>query len=230
MIIGLFGASGFDRALYATMIQYLTSGSSKFDESGNIKRTFQQFIEKGGGYSPRNFDHHYQSDFELKSFSDKPLNILASVLGCNRSKFLLPQFMATPLDKKWDVYVHDNGKICGEKKYEKLNELQRSWWSHHTVTPEYLLKQIISNQEKIHPLFWILALFSDYYDGRIGYETDRSSNWIILDVETEIQKQAISDRDGLLIDLEQVKNFDNQDHDSALSILRQLLLNYKIIS
>ena len=84
MVIGVSGKIGSGKDTIGKIIQYLTSESSKKDTSKY--RDFEAFLKNGGGSSPRNFDFHYQSSWEIKKYADKLKDITCLLLGCTREQ------------------------------------------------------------------------------------------------------------------------------------------------
>ena len=193
MIIGINGKIGSGKDTIGSIIQYLTS------ESGNVNssrhRSYKEFLSKGGGHAPRNFDHHYVSDWEIKKFAGKLKQIASLLTGIDVEKFEDQEFKMTNLGPEWARPFYD--------KYSNVH--------YETITVRKFLQLLGTESMRIglHVNTWVNALFADY-----KYEIHRSEvptraagfidqhvypNWIITDMRFPNELEAIEQRDGITI-------------------------------
>lgn len=197
MIIGINGKIGSGKDTVGSIIQYLTSESG--DPNSSRYRSYAEFLSKGGGYAPRNFDHHYVSDWEIKKFAGKLKQIASLLTGIPVEKFEDQEFKKTFLSKEWNSPYNipfsgpDFVKHDGEMTVREF--LQR-------LGTEAL-------RDNLHTNVWVNALFADY-----KYEIHRSEvptraagfidqhvypNWIITDMRFENELKAVVDKGGITI-------------------------------
>lgn len=153
MIIALNGYSGSGKDLVGKMIQYYTSPCSK--QEGRY-RTFDQFVERGGGSDPRDFDHHYQTDWEIKKFAGKLKTIASMITGIPVEKFEDQEFKKTFLGPEWDYL---GPSIDGGKNGISTADIVEK----KTTVREFLQKLGTDGlRDGLHTNVWVNALFADY--------------------------------------------------------------------
>lgn len=186
MIIGINGKIGSGKDTVGSIIQYLTSESG--DPNSSRHRSYAEFLSKGGGYAPRNFDHHYVSDWEIKKFAGKLKQIASLLTGIPVNKFEDQEFKKTNLSDEWS-YLQQSGR-------SKV-------WIPMTVR-EFLQKLgTEAMREGLHTNVWVNALFADYKTIIYREETKiwetPISKWIITDMRFPNEMEAVVARGGITI-------------------------------
>lgn len=204
-IIALAGYAGSGKDTVAKVIQYLTSPCS--DPNGDRYRTFEQFMFMGGGSEPRNFDHHYYTEWEVKKFAGKLKEIASILTGIPVHMFEDQEFKKTSLSFDWTVWKTNNGTPPkeGDAGIGKL------------MTVREFLQKLGTDalRDNLHTNVWVNALFADYIaepdpavaeflkaeglpasmnGGKLVYP-----NWIITDCRFPNEAQAVKARDGIII-------------------------------
>jgi hypothetical protein len=192
MIIGISGKIGSGKDTVGKIIQYLTS------ESSNIKstkyRSFNMFIEKGGGSNLRDFDHHYVSNFEIKKFADKLKDIVCLLIGCTREQLEDNTFKNTELGEEWWYYknigigkINKNFAVKSIKIYSTIKEAVKNRKDEENLdydieiikpTPRLLLQLLGTDcgRDIIHPSIWVNSLMSEYVISDLGKIKLRTSH------------------------------------------------------
>lgn len=237
MIIGISGKIGSGKDTVGKIIQYLTSESS--NENSNKYRSFNTFIEKGGGSNLRNFDNHYVSIFEIKKFADKLKDMVCLLINCTREQLEDEEFKNTKLGKEWRIwymthYKLSNGDSEGRigKIYsseQKLLDYEGSEFFQSlkldgyqivskVLTPRLLLQLLGTDcgRNIIHPNIWVNALMSNYKDVIQEKRGDELTwvtkpNWIITDMRFPNELQAVKDRGGISIRVNRSIPFNTPD-------------------
>ena len=192
MIIGINGKIGSGKDTIGSIIQYLTSECSNPNSSKH--RSYQEFLNKGGGYAPRNFDHHYVSDWEVKKFAGKLKTIASLLTGIPVEKFEDQEFKKTNLGPEWARPFYD--------KYSNVH--------YETITVRKFLQLLGTESMRIglHVNTWVNALFADYTptdsnwnDSLLKHKKEDMfyPNWIITDMRFPNELEAIKQRDGITI-------------------------------
>jgi hypothetical protein len=201
-LIGINGSINSGKDLTGKIIQYLTSDCSN-DKIGRY-RTYQQFIDNDGGSDSRNFDFHYQSDWEIHKFAGALKQIASILTGIDVKKFEDQDFKHTELEREWDKYIYDHFQK------DKLLRIE-------TMTVRSFLQKLGTDaiRNGLHENCWINAAFSEfisndkyeleegtasdggYYNKRIL--TAQQSRWIFSDMRFENEFDAIKSRGGLTI-------------------------------
>lgn len=187
-IIAIVGRIGVGKDEVAKIIQYLTSPCSK---EGSKYRTYQQFLDNNGGYNARNFDHHYQSEWEIKKFAKKLKQIASILTGIPEYKFEDQEFKKTYLGDEWESERYDISIDNNE--------------THRYTVREFL--QILGSEclrDILHENCWVNALFADHethYSGGLFPEQAETvcKNWIISDLRFPNEYKAVKDRNGITI-------------------------------
>lgn len=198
-IIALAGYAGSGKDTVAKVIQYLTSPCS--DPNGDLYRTFEQFMFMGGGSEPRNFDHHYYTEWEVKKFAGKLKEIASMLTGIPVHMFEDQVFKQQALGREW----------CYPTQWQG-----REHWVEMTAR-EFLQKLGTDGlRDGLHQNVWVNALFADYVGEKVedGYQRVVKSaegipvdfeyeveypNWIITDCRFPNEAQAVKARDGIII-------------------------------
>lgn len=186
MIIALSGYAGAGKDLVGKMLQYYSSPCSAPKMSNYKHRTFDQFIERGGGSQLRDFDHHYYTDWEIKKFAGKLKEVASMLTGIPVQMFEDQEFKKRALGRDW----------CYPTQWQG-----REHWVEMTVR-EFMQKLGTDGlRENLHPNVWVNALFADY----IPVHTDHVPggfeypNWIITDCRFENEAQAVKARGGVVV-------------------------------
>ncbi len=185
-IINVSGRINSGKDETGKIIQYLTSESS--NKNSSKYRSYSEFKKKGGGSSPRNFDHHYQSSWQIKKYATKLKQIVAILLGCTEEDLEDREFKEGKLGDEWNykmVYDANWNKqwTAQSPSYETKSGTEDKI---HKRTPRSLLQLIGTElfRDQIHPDVWVNALFADYKPtGEFNTIHDATiyPNWIITD-------------------------------------------------
>lgn len=226
-LIGISGKIGSGKDTVGKIIQYLTSPCSI--KNTTKYRTYEEFIIRGGGSEPRNFDHHYQTDWEIKKFGAKLKQIVALLIGCTVQDLEDQDFKSSPLGKEWLRYSYADGfkrfkgettmlsVECDKETYDY--QYQVNWQTAYQTqyTPRILMQLIGTDllRDQLLNNIWINGLFADYIghcnsqfclstkqcpDEHITKDCNAIyPNWIITDTRFPNELQAIKERDGIVI-------------------------------
>jgi hypothetical protein len=204
MLIGVSGKIGSGKDTIGSIIQYLTSESSI--KHSSKYRPFKIFLEKGGGNAPRQFDFHYQSDYEIKKYADSLKDIVCLLIGCTREQLEDHEFKDTELGEEWIQYAYADGfdfqyrngeenrvmnsVLCDKEQYEYERGINWQTAYKTKLTPRILLQVIGTNlfRDKLLPNIWVNALFSKYRPD--GYELGNNKH--IADVLEDIHHNTLN--------------------------------------
>lgn len=183
-IIGINGKIGSGKDLTANIIQYLTSECGNPNSSKH--RSYQEFLNKGGGYTPRNFDHHYVSDWQIKKFAGKLKTIASLLTGIPVEKFEDQEFKKQQMSPEWNMTYRQFLQNLGTE----------------------------AMRDGLHTNVWVNALFADYKEHPVnvlkheGYHLeDVYPNWIITDMRFPNEMEAVEARGGITIRIEREQEF-----------------------
>jgi hypothetical protein len=197
-IISINGRAGSGKDTVGRIIQYLTSECS--NSNGTKYRIFEEFIKKGGGSDARNYDHHYQSDWQIKKYSDKLKDMVCILIGCTREELESQDFKATPLGEEWWTYYW-RGQYYSAKQFneEMLPEYQVQAELIKT-TPRDILQSLGTDygRKMLHPDIWINSLFADYHSG-VKMSDYTESKWIITDSRFPNDVERVKSLGGICI-------------------------------
>lgn len=171
MIIALSGYAGSGKDLVGKMLQYYSSPCSKKEDR---YRTFDQFVEAGGGSQLRNFDHHYYTDWEIKKFAGKLKQIVSLVTGVSEYDLEDPEFKKQSMGPDWgNITYRECLQIVGTD----------------------------AMRNNVHPNVWVNALFADYIPAHTDHVPGGFDypNWIITDCRFENEAQAVKARGGVVV-------------------------------
>lgn len=174
-LIGISGRAGSGKDTVGSIIQYLTSECGNSNSSRY--RSYEEFLSKGGGSAPRNFDHHYQSDWEVKKFAGKLKTIASLLSGAKTENFEDQEFKRGRMTADWGMTYREFLQKLGTE----------------------------AMRDGLHENVWVNALFADYkatvkeWD---EYGNDRVieyPSWIITDMRFPNEMEAIEERGGITI-------------------------------
>lgn len=192
MIIGINGKIGSGKDTVGSIIQYLTSECG--DPNSSRHRSYAEFLSKGGGYAPRNFDHHYVSNWEIKKFAGKLKTIASILTGIPVEKFEDQEFKKTLLGNEWGT-VKDN-PLNAIPVFEDVK-------FNHLMSVRELLQKLGTEamRDNLHENVWVNALFADYKAIERVPEKRMSimPNWIITDMRFPNEMDAVKEREGITI-------------------------------
>jgi hypothetical protein len=156
------------------------------------------------------------NSWKIRKFADTLKDIVCLLIGCTRQQLEDHVFKNTPLGKEWEVwycfhYKLQNtnnptgrvSKLCitHEQVVDEFNKLSTAIAGHTytktTLTPRLLLQLLGTEcgRDIIHPNIWINALFSKYkHRPMLEYPS-----WIITDVRFINEVEAIKERGGIII-------------------------------
>lgn len=206
MIIALNGYSGSGKDLVGKMIQYYTSPCSK---QGGKYRTFDQFMNAGGGSELRDFDHHYQSYWEIKKFAGKLKEIGSILTGIPVHKFEDQEFKKTNLGPEWNQIIESMPCGCDWilDSYNKDGECSNCGESIKVTVEPMTVREFLQKlgtdglRDGLQTNVWVNALFADYvpfHHDHIegGFEWP---NWIITDCRFKNEAEAVKERGGVVV-------------------------------
>lgn len=153
MIIGINGKIGSGKDTVGSIIQYLTSECG--DPNSSRHRSYEAFLNKGGGYAPRNFDQHYVSNWEIKKFAAKLKTIASLLTGISVEKFEDQEF--------------------------KKQEMSEEWGMTYRVFLQKLGTETM--RDGLHTNVWVNALFADV-DRKISIEEEKRLKSIWKNINT----------------------------------------------
>jgi hypothetical protein len=196
MIIGINGKIGSGKDTIGSIIQYLTSECGNPNSSKH--RSYQEFLNKGGGYAPRNFDHHYVSDWEVKKFAGKLKTIASLLTGVPIEKFEDQEFKQKYMSEEWNnpnPVIYENGN--------------KAWMP---MTYREFLQKLGTEamRDNLHENVWVNALFADYRIIPAKFEDLKEGEdiltkeweypkWIITDMRFPNEMDAVYKREGCTI-------------------------------
>lgn len=185
-LIGISGRAGSGKDTVGSIIQYLTSECGNSNSSRY--RSYEEFLSKGGGSAPRNFDHHYQSDWEVKKFAGKLKTIASLLSGANIEDFEDQEFKKGRMTADWGMTYREFLQKLGTE----------------------------AMRDGLHENVWVNALFADYkrpshWENRFYDEVNKKGlagreevwgdypNWIVTDMRFPNEMEAIEERGGITI-------------------------------
>ena len=152
--------------------------------------------------------------YKIKKCAEKLKEMVAILIGCERSDLEDEEFKNKELGEEWWYYTRDfDNKLTTLKEYEGCSANQKTYYTLVKLTPRLIL-QLLGTQGGrmvIHPNIWVNALFSEYkptYFGGIDPALDDPDffistslpKWIITDIRfPENEGVAVTERNGLLI-------------------------------
>lgn len=173
---------------------------------------------------------HEKKQIEVRAYADKMKDIVCMLIGCEQWQLEDPQFKETPLGENWRVYYKRTPMehIVGEVPRQVFGTEEEARASYmtgnavtemmsdaivtsHVLTPRSLLQLLGTEfgRRLVHPDLWINALFADYKDPQ--------PNWIIADVRFENEAEAIKNRSGIVIRVDDQRTYgDTHDSETAL--------------
>lgn len=176
--------------------------------------------------------------YQIKRFDNKRKDIVCLLLGCTRKQ--LEKDLDKELGEEWWQYEfydrNDNEwRRCTERWYDKYSNGKYSdRCKLIKLTPRKILQLLGTEAGRniIHPNIWVNALFvdykktnvkliSNYYEnnGIKGYIHDSKEfypKWIITDVKRPDQAQAIKDRGGIVIRIDEYTLYKGFKHVKGL--------------
>lgn len=150
--------------------------------------------------------------WQICKFADTLKDMVCMLIGCTRAQLEDPVFKNTELGESWVTYsVNDNNRtrdtwvVAGDERsiYNKYNV-----YSKNKLTPRLLLQLLGTEcgRNIIHPNIWINALFGKYKQRPVGKPYNDQNrrileypNWIITDVRFINEVEAIKERGGIII-------------------------------
>lgn len=170
-LIGISGRAGSGKDTVGSIIQYLTSECGNSNSSRY--RSYEEFLSKGGGSAPRNFDHHYQSDWEVKKFAGKLKTIASLLSGANIEDFEDQEFKKGRMTADWGMTYREFLQKLGTE----------------------------AMRDGLHENVWVNALFADYKAIERVPEKRMSimPNWIVTDMRFPNEMEEIEERGGITI-------------------------------
>lgn len=227
MLLGINGKISSGKDTVGSMIQYLTSECS--NPNGKHFRTYQQFVVKSS-QGNNDYQHWYESDWEIKKFAEKLKQVASLLTGIPRYKFEDQEFKKTVLGKEWN-YIFKDWNGVRPFGHEELVEKQMS-------VREFLQKLgTEALRDGLHTNTWVNALFSDYKIIGQEYEEDGPSqiikndvypDWIITDMRFPNELQSVVDRGGITIRVTR-PGTDVGNHPSETA-LDAYTMNYEIVN
>jgi hypothetical protein len=224
MIVGISGKKQHGKDTVAKMIQYLA-----FNPKRNSEFTLENFLKQSYGY------RKISSGWKTKSFAGKLKQIVALLIGCTIEQLEDNDFKEKPLGEEWRVYrLYKNFTyyLIDKETYDKMENM--NGYDTLVLTPRLLLQLIGTEcgRQIIHPNIWVNALMSDYYCPYCGFVDsgpDNSNecykgkdhelpNWIITDVRFPNEAEAIKQRGGVVIRINNPRIESTDKHLSETSL------------
>ena len=220
MIIGINGKIGSGKDTIGSIIQYLTSECGNPNSSKH--RSYQEFLNKGGGYALRNFDHHYVSNWEVKKFAGKLKTTASLLTGIPVEKFEDQEFKKQEMGPEWTYYQiarvgseqFHRFEPCWtlEEAEKKVKQFNGSLYYKETrMTYRLFLQKLGTDamRDNLHENVWVNALFADYKEEIYRTEVPTRAagfidhyaypNWIITDMRFPNEMDAVYKRGGFTI-------------------------------
>ena len=238
MLIGISGKIGSGKDTVGKIIQYLTSESS--NKMSSKYRPFSVFLLKGGGNQPRNFDHHYYSNVEIKKFADNLKDTVCLWTGCTREQLEDHTFKDSEIGEEWVRYGYADGHNehyrngewtksmnviwCDKETYEEQKRI--NWQTAYKQPLTYrMLMQLLGTEcmrNTIHINGWVNSLFANYrpiddtqrasLGDVIDYSACEFPNWVITDVRFPNELEAIKKRKGISIRVNRYNSEDGSEY------------------
>ena len=162
-----------------------------------------------------------------KLFADKLKDIVCLLIGCTRDQLEDDIFKNTPLGEEWDKWETPSTtqKYLSNSDYELLSENQKGWCKKVQLTPRLMLQLIGTEglRDLIHPNVHVNALFADY----VGIDKNREitpldpwefPKWIITDCRFLNEVEAVKERSGIVIRVENPRKISTDMHPSEISL------------
>ena len=192
-IIGINGKIGSGKDTVGSIIQYLTSECG--DINNKSYRDYETFVSRGGGSAPRQFDFHYQSNWEIKKFAGKLKTIASLLTGIPVEKFEDQEFKKTYLGKEWS---------------RDVMPISQEYVVNQDMTVRDFL-QILGTEglrDGLHTNVWVNALMCDYkfthyligeFDTKLTDTMGVNPNWVITDMRFPNELEAVKAKYGITI-------------------------------
>lgn len=234
-IIGISGKIGSGKDTVGKLVQLLIC------KSKGVKADLTDVTDHTGTHDWWLED---SSGWEIKKFAGK-LKVVASMLtGIPIEKFEDQEFKKTYLPEQWNYWtisLIDNGKLLLQHgRYNTKEEakgfipfLKQNYGEfrmEYTVgmqqmTVRQFLQELGTDalRNGLHPNTWVNALMTDYKPGPFFPEVPAEDhaklpNWIITDTRFENEAQAIKDRLGIVIRVENKNITSTQSHPSETAL------------
>jgi len=227
MLLGINGKIGSGKDTVGSMIQYLTSECS--NPNGKHFRTYQQFVVKSS-QGNNDYQHWYESDWEIKKFAEKLKQVASLLTGIPRYKFEDQEFKKTNLGPEWNKKVFTGEWISGIPIDSDTQMSVRT-----------LLQKLGTEalRQGLHTNTWVNALFSEYTpliddmpfvqsDMDMEYLRNTYPKWIITDMRFPNELQSVVGRGGITIRVTR-PGTDVGNHPSETA-LDEYPMNYEIVN
>jgi len=182
------------------------------------------------------------SGWEIKKFAGKLKQVASILTGIPIEKFEDQEFKKTFLPEVWNNSDMEPEDWCVENHWEKwkvfilenknatlklkdIIEFARTCGWEDRMTVRDFLQRLGTEglRDGLHPNTWVNALMADYKPGPFFPEVPAEDhaklpNWIITDTRFENEAQAIKDRWGILIRVENKNITSTQSHPSETAL------------
>lgn len=226
-MIAISGKMGAGKDTVGSIIQYLTSECG--DLNNKSYRDYETFLAYDGGSAPRQYDFHYQSNWEIKKFAVKLKQIVSILTGIPvedlekqsvKDSYLGPEwssFSAVRAGGSRELFNWPTEKEIPEAWKEDF-KAGKSTLMFNRMTVRQLLQEVGTDAMRnvVHPNIWINALFADYLDEYNPVIGNMQSNWIISDMRFPNELEAVKKRGGITIRVNRIIN-EKMLHDIAIS-------------
>jgi hypothetical protein len=201
MIIGISGKIGSGKDTIGKIIQFLTDKN-------------KLSLEEGLGLV------EYNSTWEIKKFAGKLKQIVSILTGISVEDLEKQEVKDRVLGEEWDKL-----QVTYSDGYDEVVEIfpinfdfntlldakGRTAYIHKKEALKMTVRQLLQEigteamRNVIHPNIWVNALFVDYKKEAINWDSDGNTtvesfpNWIITDLRFPNEMQAVKDRGGITI-------------------------------
>jgi hypothetical protein len=132
-------------------------------------RDYETFLSKGGGSSPRQYDFHYQSNWEIKKFAAKLKEVAAMLTRVRIELFEDQDFKKEQMGEEWGMTYRDFLQKLGTD----------------------------AMRNGLHTNVWVNALMADYHPPKM--DQHNPSKWVITDMRFPNEFDVIKSKQGITI-------------------------------
>lgn len=234
-LLGISGKKQHGKDTVCQMIQYF---AGQHNEEGSFEE-YRKFIKENLAET-LSAPFAWNGNWKRKLFADKLKDIVCLLIGCTREQLEDDVFKNTPLGPEWNrlvcKYSYDGRRYSAyfNDMNEAIKFLQEenaygAEYIMETITPRIMLQKIGTEglRDLIHPNVHVNALFADV-DKELA--TMSYGGVIITDVRFPNELEAIDQRGGLIIRVENPRKVSTDTHPSEISLDNFENFDYHILN